>query len=104
MSLADWQKNGWVKAHKATPREVADLLAVAERDLRDARAKGLSDDWRFSIAYNGALQASTAALLASGFSVPTGESSHFRVIQSLSQVFRRLSIQRGRSVAPSLYL
>ena len=83
MTLSDWQKNGWVKPHRATAQEIVDLLAVAERDLKDAGAKGLSDDWRFSIAYNGALQASTAALLASGYAVPKGESSHFRVIQSL---------------------
>jgi hypothetical protein len=83
MTLSDWQKNGWVKPHRPTREEIADLLAVAERDLKDARAKGLSGDWRFNIAYNGALQASTAALLASGYAVPKGESSHFRVIQSL---------------------
>jgi hypothetical protein len=84
MSLADWQKNGWIKAHQATPREVADLLALAARDLKESKAKGLGDDWRFSIAYNAALQASTAALIAAGYSAAKGESNHFRVIQSLS--------------------
>jgi hypothetical protein len=56
---------------------------LADRDLRNARAKGLDDDWRFSIAYNAALQAGTAALIASGYGVPKGDSHHFRVIGSL---------------------
>jgi len=84
MSLADWQKNGWVKPHETSPEEIADLLAVAARDLKDARAKGLSDDWRFNIAYNAALQTATAALAAAGYTVAKGDSNHFRVIQSLA--------------------
>lgn len=48
-------------------QELADQLALADRDLRNARAKGLDDDWRFGIAYNAALQAATAALVASGY-------------------------------------
>jgi hypothetical protein len=28
---------------------------LADRDLDSAKAKGLSDDWRFNIAYNAAL-------------------------------------------------
>ena len=59
----DWQRHGWVKAHQTSSQEVADLLALAERDLKDCRAKGLSDDLKFSIAYNAALQASNAALV-----------------------------------------
>lgn len=84
MSLSDWQKNGWLKPHKTSPQEIADLLALAARDLKDCKAQGLSDDWRFNIAYNGALQASSAALAASGYAVPKGDSNHFRVIQSLT--------------------
>jgi hypothetical protein len=84
MSLSDWQKNGWLKLHKTSPQEIADLLALAQRDLKDSNTKGLSDDWRFNIAYNGALQASSAALAASGYAVAKGDSNHFRVIQSLA--------------------
>ena len=84
MSLSEWQKNGWLKPHAASAQEIADLLALAERDLNDCRAQGLSDDWKFNIAYNAALQASAAALAASGYAVPKGDSNHFRVIQSLA--------------------
>jgi hypothetical protein len=83
MSLSDWSKNGWLKVHSPTAQEVTDLLGLAERDLRNARAKGLDDDWRFSIAYNAILQTSTAALIASGYSISKGDSHHFRAIGSL---------------------
>jgi len=84
MSLNDWQRNGWLKAHNPTVQEVTDLLTLADRDLRNAKAKGLDDDWRFSIAYNAILQAATAALIASGYSVQKGDSHHFRVIGSMA--------------------
>ena len=55
MSLKDWQLNGWLTAYTTSPQEMADLLAVADRDLRDCMASGLSADWRLNIAYNSAL-------------------------------------------------
>ena len=42
----------------------------------------VSDDWRFAIAYNAALQAATAALAAAGYRA-SRENHHYRVIQSL---------------------
>ena len=56
MTLADWERNGWLKPHRTTAGEIHDLLAVVERDLSDSVAKGVSSDWRLSIAYNAALQ------------------------------------------------
>lgn len=56
---------------------------MADRDLSDCATAGLSDDWRFGIAYNAALQMAHAALAAAGYETPKGESHHFRVIQSL---------------------
>ena len=100
MSLTDWQKNGWLKKHQTSPQEIAALLAVADRDLKDAKAKGLSDDWRFSIAYNAALQTSNAALAASGFTVAKGDSNHFRVIQSLAFT---LGLEKGEVDEFDLY-
>jgi hypothetical protein len=83
MSLRDWLKNGWLAEHKASAQEVADLLAVADRDLHDCRADGLSPDWRLNIAYNAALQSATAALAAAGYR-PAREAHHYRGIQSLA--------------------
>ena len=82
MSLSDWSSNGWLVAHKTSPQEIKDLLGVADRDLRDCAAKGLSDDWRLAIAYNSALQCATAALAASGYRA-SREAHHYRIIQSL---------------------
>ena len=42
----------------------------------------MSDDWRFAIAYNAALQAATAALAAAGYRA-SRENHHYRVIQAL---------------------
>jgi hypothetical protein len=36
MSLADWANNGWLRPHKSSAQEIADLLAIVERDLADA--------------------------------------------------------------------
>jgi len=83
MSLRDWLKNSWLVEHKTSPEEIAGLLAIVERDLANAKVAGLSDDWRFNIAYNAALQAATAALAASGLRAAR-EQHHYRTIQSLA--------------------
>jgi len=83
MSLQDWLNNGWLIKHRTSPQEIANLLAIADRDLTDCQASGLSTDWQMNIAYNAALQASIAALAASGYRAAR-VSHHYRVIQSLA--------------------
>jgi hypothetical protein len=80
MNLADWLRMGWLVEHKTSEREIADLLALVERDLAASRLAGLDADWRLNIA---ALQAATAALAASGYRA-TRDSRHYRVLQSLA--------------------
>ena len=58
MSLEDWAKNGWLRPHKTTPREIADLLGIVDRDVKEAE-RATSDDWKFGIAYNAALKLCT---------------------------------------------
>jgi hypothetical protein len=82
VTLSDWARNGWLLPHRTSPREIADLLAIVDRDLADSRASGLSADWRLNIAYNAALQAATAAVAASGYRA-SRDQHHYRVIQSL---------------------
>ena len=82
MNLADWTRNGWLKAHRTSASEIRDLLAVVERDLGDSAAKAVSADWRLTIAYNAALQAATAALAAAGYRA-SRDQHRDRVIQSL---------------------
>lgn len=84
MSLADWQKYGWLTAHETSPEEIADLLAVVARDLDDSATEQLSADWRLNIAYNAALQAATDALAASGYRA-SRDQHHYRIIQSLRE-------------------
>ena len=83
MSLSDWESNGWLQTYETSPEEIQCLLDIADRDLHDCRAQGLSPDWILNIAYNAALQCATAALYASGYRA-TRESHHYRVIQSLA--------------------
>ena len=83
MSFADWVNNGWLVAHATSKQEIANLLGIVARDLKDSQVKGVSDDWRFAIAYNAGLQAATAALAAAGYRA-SRDSHHYRVIQSLA--------------------
>ena len=83
MSLRNWEKNNWLIKHKPSAGEIAQLLGLADRDLKDSRAEGLTADWKLNIAYNSALQIATAALLACGYRA-SREMHHYRVIGSLA--------------------
>ncbi len=87
MSLQDWLKNGWLVEHRTSRQEIADLLAVADRDLAQCRAPGLSPDWQLNIAYNAALQSATAVLAAAGYRA-SREAHHYRVLQSLAYTLK----------------
>src|SRR5262249_39967991 len=82
-SLKDWLKFGWLKEHRTSREEIADLLAVADRDLGACQTPGLHNDWRFNIAYNACLQLAKAALAIAGYKAERGN-PHYRVIDSLS--------------------
>lgn len=81
MSLKQWLDNGWLRFHKTTKNEIDNLLMIVERDLKDAQ-KGVSDDWRFGIAYNAALKLCTILLYAEGFKAER-TLQHYRTIQAL---------------------
>lgn len=82
VSLPDWLKFGWVREHKPNRQEIAALFAVADRDIQACRTPELVADWQFNIAYNAALQLTTAALAAAGYQAERAN-HHYRVIQSL---------------------
>jgi len=82
MTLKQWADNGWLKPHKTSRQEIGNLLAIARRDLADARAGGISDDWRFGIAYNAALKLCTVLLHAEGYR-PAQNLAHYRTLQTL---------------------
>ena len=103
MSLADWERHGWLTLHASSPQEIAELQAVLRRDLRDSQSSDVSADWRFNIAYNAALQAAKAALAAAGYRVARGGDGHTRTLESLAltvgldpRSVRRLNVCRKR--------
>jgi len=67
MSFEDWVRNGWLELHNSGKQEVVNLLDIGDRDLMVSKAKDISIDGRFAIAYNAALQAATAALAATAY-------------------------------------
>lgn len=85
MSLQSWLENGWLRRHTSSKKEIADLLNIVERDLKDAKG-GISDDWRFGIAYNAALKLCTILLYAEGYR-PEKTLQHYRTMQALPLIF-----------------
>ena len=81
MNLEQWANNGWLRSHKTSAREIADLLAIVDRDLKDAEGD-ISADWQFGIAYNAALKLCTILLHASGYR-PEKSLAHYRTLAAL---------------------
>ncbi len=82
MTLKQWLANGWLKDHRSSAEEIGNLLAIVERDLKDASEGAVSADWRFGIAYNAALKLCTILLYAEGFKAER-TLQHYRTIQAL---------------------
>ena len=76
MSLENWLLIGHLIKHQATVAEVRNLLGVVDRELADAGVAGLSDDGRFSHAYDAALLLCKLALHAEGFEVQKRAPGH----------------------------
>ena len=84
MSLKQWEDNGWLKPHRTSRQEISNLLNIVERDLQDARRE-ISADWRFGIAYNGALKLCRILLSAEGYR-PSHELQHYRTLAALPEI------------------
>ena len=84
MSLEDLYKQDRLKKHKTSSREIKDLLQVIDRDLKDAKIKGLSADRRFAIAYNAALELATITLYCKGYR-PHGLGHHYTVFEAMKE-------------------
>jgi hypothetical protein len=76
MSLQNWLQIGHLTNHQATVAEVGNLLGVVDRELADAGVTGLSDDGRFTHAYDAALLLCKLTLHASGFEVQKRAPGH----------------------------
>ena len=84
MSLEDWVNNGWLRRHETGRQEIADLLAIVDRDLADAGGN-ISPDWCFGIAYNGALKLCAILPHASGYR-PEKTLQHYRAITAMPMI------------------
>lgn len=82
MTLQKWAEYGWLKNHRPSRQEIADLLGIVDRDIGDAKSGGISTDWQFGIAYNAALKLCTILLHAEGYRAGQGL-QHYRTIQAL---------------------
>jgi len=81
MTLQQWERNGWLKAEPASSVEIANLVAIVERDLEDAKSS-ISADWQFGIAYNAALKLCTILLRGEGYR-PAHGLQHYRTIMAM---------------------
>lgn len=95
MTLDLWLTNGWLRRHETSASEIAELLAVAERNLADAAIELLSPDARVGLAYAASLASASAALAATGHR-PERERHHERLIDSLAHTIGADSRMVGR--------
>jgi hypothetical protein len=80
--LQNWVEQGWLIPHRPVKQEIEKLVSVAGRDLVECELPGLSDDWRFNIAYSSIINTGAAALAVQGFRAAR-DSHHYWIIQSL---------------------
>lgn len=75
---------GNIQKHKPSKQEIADLYKLIERDLKDASIEDLSEDRRFTIAYNAVLQCGTIVMHCLGYRTK-GEAHHYYTFEFLRQ-------------------
>jgi hypothetical protein len=84
--LQRWVESGALRPHRTSRREIADLLAVVDRDLKDARATAVSLDRRFAIAYSAVLGLATILLAASEYRATARRGHHAITLQALPEL------------------
>ena len=82
MSLLEWQRQGRLQEYRTSPREMGELLDLAERRLDDARVEAISADWRFAAAYDAALALATIPLEGAGYRT-RGAGHHVTTFEAL---------------------
>src|SRR3990172_3121957 len=88
MSLKAWLAKGVLRTHKPSRKEIASLLALADRSLADAGIGALSAEGRFQFAYNAALTVASAALHASGYRTNSNAPGHHAItVESTEHTF-----------------
>lgn len=85
MSLKGLLKQGKLKPHKTSKKEINNLITMIERDIKDSKVKGLSNDRKFATAYNAVLQAATILLYCNGYKTK-GAGHHFTTFQCIKYI------------------
>lgn|SRR5215469_2875613 len=83
MSLEKWVEYGWLRPEPTSRDEIKSLLAIVERDLKDAAVPEVSEDRRFEAAFNAARTAANIALRGSGYRTTTQPGHHMKTVESL---------------------
>ena len=83
MSLEKWAEFGWLKTEPTSRDEIKNLLAIVDRDLKDASVAAVSPDRRFEAAFNAARTAAIVPLRASGYRTTVQVGHHQKTIESL---------------------
>ena len=79
--IEDLEREGLIRKIPVDRKRVADLLALARRDVATPRTLGAgSHDWAYTIAYNAVLQAGRALMAAHGYR-PDGPNQHISVVK-----------------------
>jgi len=85
MSLKGLLKQGKLKSHKTSKKEINNLIVMIKRDLKDTGVEGLSNDRKFTTAYNAVLQTATILLYCNGYKTK-GEGHHFTTFQCVKYI------------------
>ena len=85
MNLKALLSQGRLRKHKTSKEEISNLLELIDRDIKDAKIKGLSADRKFVCAYNAALQLATIILYCKGYR-SWGVGHHFTVFQAVKGI------------------
>ena len=88
MSLEKWAEYGWLKCEPSSRNEIRSLLAIVDRDLKDANLAGLSEDRRFEAAFSAARTSGNIALRACGYRTAVQAGHHIKTIESLELTIR----------------
>lgn len=76
MSLENLLTIGRLKQHSPAREQIANILEMADRALKDARLAQASAETRFDAAYKAIMQCSLAALMAKGYRPATNQPGH----------------------------
>jgi len=77
VNLKKFITKGYLIESTTSKEELAKLMRVVERDIREATERCHGIDWKFAIAYNAALQLASIVIRASGYRASTKVGHHW---------------------------